>query len=68
MDEIEGFREYLKVAEEERLNFENPPEKTPEIFEEFLPYALALDVEQKWSEKFDETLKTPGKSGGDLSV
>ena len=68
MDEIEGFREYLKVAEEERLNFENPPEKTPEIFEEFLPYALALDVEQEWSEKFDETLKAAGKSGGDLSV
>jgi len=56
------------VAEEERLNFENPPEKTPEIFEEFLPYALALDVEQEWSEKFDETLKAAGKSGGDLSV
>ena len=37
MDEIEGFREYLKVAEAERLNFENPPEKTPETFEEFLP-------------------------------
>jgi|GEM_PF-2339514 hypothetical protein len=32
MDEMEGFREYLKVAEEERLNLENPPEKTPELF------------------------------------
>lgn len=32
MDEMEGFREYLKVAEEERLNLENPPEKTPEFF------------------------------------
>ena len=33
MDEIEGFREYLSVAEEDRLNALNPPEKTPELFE-----------------------------------
>lgn len=62
MDEIEGFREYLKVAEEDRLNLENPPEKTPELFEKFLPFALALDVEQEWSEKFDDVLKAAGKS------
>ena len=33
MDEIEGFRQYLSVAEEARLNQLNPPEKTPELFE-----------------------------------
>lgn len=65
MDEIEGFREYLKVAEEDRLNLENPPEKTPELFERFLPYALALDVEQEWSEKFDDVLKAAGKAQGE---
>ncbi len=37
MDEIEGFREYLKVAEEEQLNLENPPERTPQLFEKFYP-------------------------------
>ena len=52
LDEIEGFRRYLSVAEEDRLNLENPPERTPELFEKFLPYALALGVEQKWSEHF----------------
>lgn len=52
LDEIEGFRRYLSVAEEDRLNLENPPERTPELFEKFLPYALALGVEQKWSEQF----------------
>lgn len=60
MDEIEGFRNYLKVAEEERLNLENPPERTPELFEKFLPYALALGVEQQWSEKFASVLETAG--------
>ncbi len=56
MDEIEGFRMYLGVAEEERLNLLNPPDQTPELFERFLPYALALDVENEWSERFAAVL------------
>jgi uncharacterized membrane protein YgcG len=56
MDEIEGFRQYLSVAEGARLNRLNPPEKTPELFERYLPYALALDVENEWSEQFSRIL------------
>ncbi|MBM4285239.1 MAG: DUF2207 domain-containing protein [Deltaproteobacteria bacterium] len=56
MDQVEGFKMYLSVAEQERLNLLNPPEKTPELFEKYLPYALALDVEQEWSEQFAEVL------------
>ena len=44
MDQIEGFKQYLSVAEEDRLEYLNPPKKTPELFEKFLPYAIALDV------------------------
>jgi uncharacterized membrane protein len=65
LDVIMGFREYLSVAEEDRLNLENPPERTPELFERFLPYALALGVEQKWSEKFDDLLSAAGKVQGE---
>ena len=65
LDVIAGFREYLSVAEEDRLNLENPPERTPELFERFLPYALALGVEQKWSEKFDDVLSAAGKVQGE---
>jgi uncharacterized membrane protein len=52
MDEIEGFRLYLGVAEEARLEALHPPEETPQTFEKFLPYALALDVENEWCERF----------------
>lgn len=52
LDELEGFRQFLEVAEREEMNFRNPPEKTPELFERFLPYALALGVEQHWMERF----------------
>ncbi len=56
MDAIAGFKDYLSVAEKDRMNFLNPPEKTPELFEQFLPYALALGVEQQWAEQFSDVL------------
>lgn len=52
LDEMLGFKDYLEVAEKDELNLRNPPEKTPQLFEAYLPYALALGVDQEWSEKF----------------
>jgi uncharacterized membrane protein len=60
MDRIEGFREHLGVAEEDRLNALNPPDKTPELFERFLPYAVALDVENAWAQRFAGVLAAAG--------
>lgn len=57
MDDIEGFRKYLSVAEKDRLEFAHPPEKTPELFEKFLPYAIALGVENEWGEQFEDVLR-----------
>jgi uncharacterized membrane protein len=62
MDALEGFRLYLSVAEQDRLNLLNPPEKTPQLFESFLPYALALGVEQAWSEQFAEQIEKANRS------
>lgn len=56
MDQIEGFKLYLSVAEQDRLEVLHPPDKTPEIFEKYLPYALALDVENEWCAQFAEVL------------
>ena len=61
MDQIDGFKLYLSVAEKDRLNFLNPPNRTPELFERYLPYALALDVEQEWSEQFAGVLAAAAK-------
>jgi uncharacterized membrane protein YgcG len=62
-DKIAGFREYMSVAEEDRLNFMNPPQKTPELFEKFLPYAIALDVENAWAKKFAAVLAAAAAAG-----
>jgi uncharacterized protein (TIGR04222 family) len=63
LDEMEGFEDYLEVAEKEEINLRNPPDKTPELFEALLPYALALGVEQKWSEKFAAVLAAANIDG-----
>lgn len=54
---LQGFRMYLKTAEENRLNLLTPPEHTPELFEKLLPYAIAMDVENEWGSKFNRILK-----------
>ena len=51
--QIEGFRIFLDTAEKDRLEKLNPPDVTPEIFERFLPYAIALDCENHWSKRFE---------------
>lgn len=59
LTEILGFKLYLEVAEKDRLKFHNAPEKKPEVFEKFLPYAIALGVEKEWAKKFDDIYKNP---------
>jgi len=65
LDKIEGFRMYLSTAERHRLNLMNPPEKTPELFERYLPYALALDVDQEWAEQFSDVLARAARDGNE---
>ena len=56
MDKIAGFQRYLSITEENRLEVLHPPEKTPELFERFLPYAIALGVENRWADRFSSVL------------
>ncbi len=63
MDDIEGFRLFLSVTEKNRINLLSPPTMTPELFEKYLPYALALGVEQKWAEQFASVFARIEQSG-----
>ena len=56
LDRIEGFKTFLTATEVDRLSRLYPVERTPELFEKYLPYALALDVEQPWTEQFSDVL------------
>ena len=56
LDEIEGLKLYLGVAEREELARMPGPDAPPVLdarrYERLLPYAVALDVEEAWTKKF----------------
>ncbi len=56
MDQIEGFKLYLSVAEAGRLNMDKAPDMSQQLFERFLPYAIALGVEEPWTRAFQKWL------------
>jgi len=63
LDRIAGFKQYLSVTERERLDRLHPPDDTPEIFEKYLPYAIALGVENRWAARFAGVLAAAAASG-----
>jgi len=56
MDEIEGLKLYLSVAERDELANMRGPEAPPHLdakrYETLLPFAVALEVEDAWTDKF----------------
>jgi uncharacterized membrane protein YgcG len=62
-DRIDGFRMFLDTAEKERWEVLNPPEMTPQLFEKYLPFALALDVDHSWSQTFEREMRLHDPSG-----
>ena len=69
MDKIDGFRKYIDLAERVELDYKYPKGRSPELFELYLPYALALGLEQQWGEQFADVLRKihndqPGRTPG----
>ena len=62
-DHILGFKMYLQQAEQRFFEKLTPPEKTLDLFEKYLPYAIALNVENEWAEKFDTIIQQAIASG-----
>jgi hypothetical protein len=63
LDKVRGFKLYLEVAEGEDLKRVTtpPPPLTPELYHLYLPAALGLGVEQRWSERFAQVFaEQPG--------
>ncbi len=60
MYHLKGFKEFLSVTDKERFDFHNAPERSPEQFMQYLPYAIAFQVEKKWAAAFaDMEITTP---------
>jgi hypothetical protein len=55
-EKVLGFEDFLGRVEGDRLD---RIVKTPELFEKFLPYAMALQVEKKWVQAFSNIAMQP---------
>jgi uncharacterized membrane protein len=51
-----GFKEFLARVEEDRFK---RMITSPEMFERFLPYAMAFKVEGKWAQAFEDLFSEP---------
>jgi uncharacterized membrane protein YgcG len=63
LDRIAGFKQYLSITERERLDRMTAPDDTPQIFEKYLPYAIALGVENRWADRFQSVLAAAAAQG-----
>ncbi len=53
LDHLKGFELFLEMTDRDRFAFHNAPQKSPEQFMEFLPYAIAFGVEKEWAKVFE---------------
>jgi len=56
LEHILGFREFLNRVESDRFK---RMITGPEMFEQFLPYAMALGVEGRWAKAFENIYREP---------
>lgn len=69
-DTLLGLKMYMDVAEKDRIAMLQSPkspyvlktdalEKTVELFEKLLPFAMILGVEKNWAKQFEQIYTTP---------
>jgi uncharacterized membrane protein len=56
LEKVLGFEEFLRRVEGERFA---GIVKTPEMFERFLPFAMAFGVEGEWARGFEDIYREP---------
>jgi uncharacterized membrane protein YgcG len=56
LESVLGFEDFLAHVESDRFN---RMIKTPQMFEKFLPFAMALGVEKNWSKAFQGIMTEP---------
>jgi len=68
LDRIAGFKQYMSITERDRLDRMQAPEDSLQLFERYLPYAIALGVENRWADRYTGLLAAaaaaPGASQG----
>ena len=60
LENVLGFEDFLNHVESDRFN---RTIKTPEMFEKFLPFAMAFGVEKNWSNAFQGIMTRASRAG-----
>ena len=60
LNQVEGFRVFLTTTVQDPRDAHTSLKITPEVFERFLGYAMALNVEKVWGERFAAALAQSG--------
>ncbi len=63
LEEIEGFRVFLTSLGQDRRDVRVSPQYAAAWAERYLPYAMALNVEKVWGEKFAALLAQTARGG-----
>ena len=61
LDQVDGFREFIGATEDMERKY--PLDRSPATFEKFLPYAMAMDLEEVWTAKFASVLAAAAAAG-----
>lgn len=56
LDKTQGFKHYLSVAEDDEIAFKDQPAFTTDLYEQYLPYAIALNIENTWTDKLNQAI------------
>lgn len=64
LDEVMGFREFLATVELDRFERMNNPKLTPALLNDYLAYAIALDLKESWGDQLSEALTAAATSAG----
>jgi uncharacterized membrane protein YgcG len=56
IDKVQGFKVFLAATEGDQIKRMAPVNWNVDTFNRFLPYAIALDVEEAWAAKFSQAV------------
>jgi len=56
LDQIDSFKLYLNVAESDDIELSGAPKFNSGLYQQFLPFAIALGVDHAWSQKLQQAM------------
>ena len=64
MDQVEGFKQFLSTVELDPLKRMNNPHLTPALLNDYLAYAIVLDLKEAWGDHLSDALFSAITSAG----